>query len=199
MENVEAASKKRARRSKIQKSILGSLYLAGGVSVALLAPNAFQALKYIDPEFSKRKTPRSSSLKRSLQRLKDDGFVETRTSKNGKPYLALTDQGRKAVLLMEERQLLPEKQPKWDGKWRVLVFDVDEGKRYQRDRLRRTLINLGFTQLQRSVWVYPYPCEELIDLLKRDFQIMKEVVYMIADQMENDAWLREHYGLRKNK
>ena len=195
MGQLEKASKRRSRRSKLQKSILGSLYVAGGVSVALLAPNAMQILKYIDPQFSKRGALRNSSLKRSLQRLKDDGFVETRKSKNGKPYLALTDRGRQAVLLMEEKRLLPEKQRKWDKKWRVLIFDVSEQKRSQRDRLRQTLVNLGFTKLQSSVWVYPYPCEELVDLLKRDFKIVSEVVYIIADQIEHDQWLRRQYGL----
>lgn len=49
-----------------------------------------------------------------------------------------------------------QKRARWDGKWRMVLFDVPESKRRFRDYLRSLLKQLGFLQWQRSVWVSPY-------------------------------------------
>jgi DNA-binding transcriptional regulator PaaX len=36
------------------------------------------------------------------------------------------------------------KNKKWDGKWRVLIFDIPETRRFDRDNIRRALISIGF-------------------------------------------------------
>ena len=50
-------------------------------------------------------------------------------------------------------------------------------------------------RLQDSVWVYPYDCEDIIGLLKTDIGVGKDLLYMIADEIENDRHLRENFGL----
>jgi len=52
-------------------------------------------------------------------------------------------------------------------------------------------------RLQNSVWVYPYDCEDLITLLKADFEIGKEVLYVIADKIENEKVLLKDFGLER--
>jgi hypothetical protein len=44
------------------------------------------------------------------------------------------------------------------------------------------------------VWVYPYDCEDLITLLKADFKIGKDLLYVITESIENDKWLRQSFG-----
>jgi DNA-binding transcriptional regulator PaaX len=87
------------------------------------------------------------------------------------------------------------KPKKWDGKWRILIFDITETKKSTRDNIRRTLINIGFIKLQNSVWVFPYDCEDLITLLKVDLMVGKEMLYIIADKIENDSILKGRFGL----
>lgn len=84
---------------------------------------------------------------------------------------------------------------RWDRKWRLLIFDIREKRKSCRDKLRLTLVNLGFIRLQNSVWVYPYDCEEYIALLKADFKIGKELLYIIADEVEGDHVLKRYFGL----
>src|SRR3989344_2297817 len=60
---------------------------------------------------------------------------------------------------------------RWDGKWRILIFDVPEKIRGKRDFLRRELIDFGFYPLQKSVWVYPY------NLPEDFFDIFNEFVF----------------------
>jgi CRISPR-associated endonuclease Cas2 len=76
-----------------------------------------------------------------------------------------------------------------------LIFDIPEKRRAVRDQLRQTLNNIGFIKLQNSVWVYPYECSELISLLKSDFKIGKDVLYLTVTEIENDEFLRKHYQL----
>ena len=54
---------------------------------------------------------------------------------------------------------------------------------------------IGFVRLQDSVWVYPYDCEDLITLLKADFRVGKDVLYLIVDSIENDKYLRAEFNL----
>ena len=45
----------------------------------------------------------------------------------------------------------------WDGKWRLVLFDLPMERHVQRGRLRRYLRARGFGYLQGSVWVTPDP------------------------------------------
>ena len=56
----------------------------------------------------------------------------------------------------------------WDKKWRVLIFDIPQELHKNRIQLRRKLKSLGFVMLQKSVFVFPYPChEEVGDICKK--------------------------------
>ena len=84
----------------------------------------------------------------------------------------------------------------WDGKWRVLVFDMNERRRRTRDQLRRLLQGAGFVRIQDSVWVYPYPCDEFISLVRAHLKSgVGELRYFVAEALESDKSLREHFRL----
>lgn len=180
--------KKDINKSKINSAIIGTLAVASGLTLALLAPNLAtvlgRALKSSDKQ----------GVNRSLQRLIRHGYVEFRMEQ-GKKRLRLTTKGEKYAALMGEGKLAPKKPKHWDGKWRILTFDIPEKKRNARDGIRATLTNLGFHRLQNSVWIYPYDCEDLITILKADFRMGKDVLYVVADAVEFDAPLKSHFGL----
>ena len=77
----------------------------------------------------------------------------------------------------------------------MLIFDIPERRRGTRAQIRRTLLQLGFTRLQDSVWVYPYDCEDIVTLFKVDLRVGKDLLYMVVDKMEFDAPLRQRFGL----
>jgi DNA-binding transcriptional regulator PaaX len=78
----------------------------------------------------------------------------------------------------------------------VIIFDISEGKRGLRDRLRYFLVTMGFLRLQASVWVFPYDCSEFISLLKADLKIGRDVLYMVVDSIECDDNLKRSFGLK---
>lgn len=74
--------------------------------------------------------------------------------KNGQVYYSLTNIGRKRV--KRYFPLLKLQGQKWDGLWRVVIFDIKEKEKAVRNRLRNKLKSLGFGQWQKSVYLSPF-------------------------------------------
>jgi len=77
-----------------------------------------------------------------------DGQVILRISSDGKNKLT-----RDFPFLTFQNQ-------KWDGKWRIVTFDIPIKKSNVRDRLRHKLKDLGFGMLQQSIWISPHNFED---------------------------------------
>lgn len=191
MKKIEEKEKRLIRINLIQKIILGSIITTGILSVSLLAPNAIQLLKWTRLD-KKLKRSKLQIISRAKKELIKKGLLVVEEGLHGK-VLRITESGKGAL----ERELLITKRLniKWDGKWRVIIFDIPEKRKLTRDKLRYSLVSVGFIKIQNSVWVYPYPCEDLISLLKADFKIGKDVLYLIVDQLEGDSYLQEQFNL----
>ena len=81
------------------------------------------------------------------------GYIE-KVIKDGRPYLRLTSVGKKRI--ERDFPLLAIQKKKWDKKWRVVVFDIEESSKQTRERFRGKLKELGFGMLQESVFISPY-------------------------------------------
>lgn len=182
--------RKKDKIGRAQRATLKAVAFAGVLSVALLAPNALQVLKQFGFVARARQT---EIIKRARERLIARGLL--RFAKKG--YLELTAKGESEIALLERTNYQLPKPRRWDKKWRILIFDIPEKRRWLRDRVRATLIAIGFKRLQYSVFIYPYDCEDVVALLKADFKIGKDLLYMIVDELENDRHLCERFGLHK--
>jgi CRISPR-associated endonuclease Cas2 len=170
------------KATKINKIILNTLLAVGFVSVALVAPNALQL-------FDPKKRPRLINIKKAFESLVYSGCIKVI---GGKAYLTV-----KGRLLLGGKAIKNfGKTEKWDKQWHVVSFDIPEKIRWSRSKLRITLKNIGFVKLQNSLWAYPYNCKEFIYILKKDFKIGKEVIYMIVDEIEKSEALKKHFKLR---
>ncbi len=172
-----------------------TIIAAGFLGFAALAPNAIQALKVFDRGRNRKKNPKYV-ISNAVDRLKDKGYISFEKTTRGN-FVRLTSKGEARLRLIEAHNFNIKKPKRWDGKWRIIIFDIPEKRKSLRDKIRLTLTSIGFERLQDSVWVYPYPCEDLIVLLKSDFRVGKDVLYIIADSIENDSVFREWFGLNK--
>ena len=90
---------------------------------------------------------KKSALSKAIARLREKGFIETERIDTGKMIFKLTDEGRTVLLLSKDEE------ENWDGKWRIVIFDIPEQKRIIRNLFRRNLKKWGFKHLQKSVWI----------------------------------------------
>ena len=77
----------------------------------------------------------------------------------------------------------------------MVIFDIPEKKKKVRKQVSRLFSQAGLYRLQDSVWVFPYDCEDIIGLLKTELGVGKDILYVIADEIENDKYLRSHFDL----
>jgi DNA-binding transcriptional regulator PaaX len=174
----------------VQTTVLKTLYISGVLAVALLAPKVTKIL----PSFDGGKKGRTELYKRisdARYRLKQRGLIQESDG-----CIKLTDNGRESIerLLMQEYQI-PER-IRWDGKWRMLIFDIHEGRRRVRTQLRQLLQSAGFVRLQDSVWIHPYPCDEFVALVRAHLSSgVGELRHVVVEALESDKPLREHFNL----
>ena len=188
---IEEKSRKRKRKGDVQKAVLASIKVAGLLSVALVAPNAVSVLKKFGLISARRQR---EIILRSRDRLVSQGFLKYENS-----FMRLTDKGEVYLRHLEMKDWRIDKPKRWDSKWRMLIFDIPEKRRSLREKVRLTLLNIGFVRLQDSVWIYPYDCEDLLNLLKADFKIGKDLLYIVVDFIENDKSYRKLFNLPLEK
>jgi DNA-binding transcriptional regulator PaaX len=174
--------------------ILRVLATAGIVSVALVAPNALQLFEAFDRGTKNRKEM-YRRINQGLTRLERSGLVKT-SGKFRERKIWITQKGKNLVqkILLSE-YVIPEP-VFWDGKWRVVIFDVKEKRRKVRSQLRTLLHRAGFVRIQDSVWLYPYPCDEFIGLIRAHLKSgTGELLCFVAEALESDKKMREHFKL----
>lgn len=178
------------RKMAMQVAFLRTLYAGGILTMTLLAPKMMRILPSPDGGRAGRKELYARiALARS--RLKQRGLIEEIEGR-----LHLTKKGHAHIerILMREYKI-PEP-VRWDGKWRVLIFDIREQRRQVRFRLRALLQGAGFVRLQDSVWVYPYPCDEFVALVRAHLASgVGELRSLVAEALESDRALRDHFNL----
>lgn len=165
--------------------IFSALLEMGAVTIeAFLNPSL-----YADPSVSlwenfesqklkSKKKPKfkETAVKQNLWRLRKQGFVE----KKGDKYI-LTKMGRVFIEYILNRKRVINK--KWDGKHRVVIFDIPEKQSKVRDWLRQELCLLKYQRLQKSVFVGKYPLPA--DLIKeiKSAKIGNCVNYILAEKV----------------
>jgi len=172
--------------------ILSVAAVTGVIAIGAIAPNALQLLRLLPSE---RAAERRHYITKTVYRLIEQGYLESAKTAQGIPCVRLTKKGTQELHKYELGEIKIKKPFRWDGKYRVIIFDIKETRRSTRNDLRRWLQHLGFVRLQQSVWVHPYKCKEVVSLLKAYFHIGKDVLYMEVDYLENDRWLKESFGL----
>jgi len=130
----------------------------------------------------------------TLANLKRRGYLKN-TEIDKKILYKLTPKGYELIKkIIIERAAKNKKE--WDGKWRILIFDIPENKRVFRDNLRKILKEIGFYRLQKSVWIYPYDAIEYIYTLIPSAKESKWFNYIIADHVSFETNLKKIFGLK---
>lgn len=173
-------------RGEITKIILKTL-LAGAIiaGVVVLAPGIGPVLKMFMPKYGKDK----NKFLRSLKKLEGQKLVSIKY-KGDEAIITITEKGKIRVLRYNFEELAIKKPKKWDGYWRIIVFDIPNTKKRQRDLFRMKLKEVGFRMIQKSTFIIPYPAKNEVDFVGEFLGIRKHVTYILARKIEGGKNLR---------
>jgi len=182
------------------------ILLLAGVGVFIAGTLVFPGLpklikprnleKFVDDflaeeELEKFDEPR---LKQKLKRLHMQRMV--RVYQAGDKFIVqITKKGQRKLLKYKLDELEIPKPEKWDGKWRIVSYDVPVEKNFARNALRRTLKRLEFLELQKSVYLYPYPCSDAIEFIREIYGIGDNVTLLTVGYLEDEEVYKEHFKL----
>lgn len=175
------------------KDLTKDLLLLAGlglvIPIILVALGLPLALK----PFLKKKHYYPSEIKKTVERLQTQKLISIKYLED-EARIELLDKGKKRVLTYQIEKLKLERK-KWDGVWRVVIFDIPEKKRGARDFLRSKLRELGFYKLQKSVLVTPWECKEIVDFVKHYYFVGDCVTLILATKLEHEDHLRRYFNL----
>lgn len=173
------------QRNEISEKILGGLYdLFLATEIIFSRDSLWRKMQRLGG------APDRRSFIRSFNSLQRSGFW--RLSKSGKYELT-----KKGLVKLEQMRIRESvKNQKWDGCWRIVVFDIAEDKKAARDALRRKLKNFGFYPLQKSVFVSPFDCQKEIAALADFFEANDSIEYIVAKTLGGkEREIREFFNL----
>src|SRR3989344_1486556 len=182
----------RNKRVFLKEKIL--LLLLGGIALGL-THSPKQYFEILGKMFDDWKGVRKSNVKRSIKNLYRLGMLKEIKNKDGTISIILSEKGKKAAKIYSIDNLKINKPKKWDGNWRVVIFDIPERIRRVREALRMHLYNLGFYELQKSVFIYPFPCAEELDQIIDFYDASEYVRVLVAHSIDNEEKLMEKYHL----
>ncbi|MBI1971456.1 MAG: hypothetical protein HYS52_01235 [Candidatus Wildermuthbacteria bacterium] len=179
-------------KSEIVKDIFSWLLIGGVVAIAATSPYFVPSLMR---GYSRWKKYHPQKLSNTFSRLRREGFISIER-KNRQLYIFLTPEGKRKAGMFQINDLKIKKPRKWDAKWRLLMFDIEERKRIFREALRGKLKELGFLPFQKSVWIHPFDCNPEIELLQEFFGLSKrEMQLVVAEHIGEDGAWKEVFKL----
>lgn len=143
-------------------------------------------------EYQKERESERYDLRQKIYYLRKHGYINTFTE-NKEKFLELTPKGLNHIKKIMAYNITINKPENWDKKWRVIIFDVPEKLRDERDIFRRAIKNAGFIQIQKSVHVYPFECTKEISDLSARLGISENVVIMISEIFQGEQNIIEEF------
>ncbi len=179
--------------SPVKQKILSILKIGLSVGMTRSVNKQIFLLKKLPKELS---SIDRRYLYQVLNEFRYNRLVEYKEIANGQIKMILSEQGRKKVLQFDIDELEIKKLKEWDGKWRLVIFDVPEKIRKGRDTLRDKLKDLGFFEWQKSAWIIPYPCRDQIDFVVEFFELRNYVRYGELTSPTNEVELKLRFDLK---
>ena len=185
------------RTKSLAMSVLKNLAIAGLVVVAATSPYFGVGLIKGLGRYKNKK--RWRKLYCSLNYLSRRGYVKILKDENGQMTVKLTREGDTAIEKLNFNELKLPEPGVWDGKWRLVIFDIPTYKHKNRQAFTEKLKELGFGMAQKSVWAYPFECYKELAIVRKFYEVEKFVTYLEAIEIEDELHWRGKFNLSFQK
>ncbi len=126
------------------------------------------------------------ALTRSIKNLVESGCIKMLQSDN-KSYLKLTQKGRNKLNCIKLEGSGALVSTIWDGLWRIIILDIPEERKNEREALRYLLKKADFTCIKNTVWISPFPYEHLFTNIKKDLGLGTELMIIVTDRLDEET------------
>jgi len=167
------------RRTKI----LLALYLLSDVEFAYVSLDE-RIQKIFDLTLNQKTRGTISGLIKEELIEKSANLRESAINPRESGFYRLTEKGFAEICL--EFPFFRFLKEKWDGKWRVISYEIPEKKRDIRDRLRREMQGWGLGPWHRSFWLTPHPIISTLKSLTAQKEEEKYIQAFEADHVFGD-------------
>ena len=185
-------TKNTKRLGSTQQKIL--LLLSAGLSLGLSYSGKRQwwILKQIPKEW--RKINRQA-LERAINSLYKSHLLKEHYGRYGQITLVLSENGKQRALSFNIDKMIIKTPKQWDKKWRIVMFDIPERLKRLRNSLRWHFREIGLIELQKSVFVHPYPCDDEIEFIVEFYNSRRYVRFVVAERIDSELHLRKKFDL----
>jgi len=135
-------------------------------------------------------------LTRAVKGLVAGGYVEMLDSGRGS-FVRLTKRGKTkldAIRLEADEALVAQT---WDGRFRIVILDLDESRKNEREALRYLLKKANFVCVKNTVWISHLPYEHLFENIKKDLGLTTELMILVTDKLDPATRLAFLEALKK--
>ncbi len=182
---------KKDRTAAIVDGILRLTVTSGAIAAGLAIPNLLIGLEKPLNIFWKQldKRERERELRRVVSYMKTKSYLRDDYGHG----LQITKKGRKRLAKIDFKSLEVKRPAVWDKKWRLVFFDIPEAERRSRVLFTSKLKLLGFYQLQKSAWIHPFPCRDVIAKAADFYDIDIYISYVEVTYIDNQQKLKNRF------
>lgn len=184
--------RKRIKFGTIRQKIILLLLAGVAFSFAHSPKLQWRIIKDIPKEWKKID---QKALKRSIRNLYRSRLISFKENQDGTTTVFLNKAGEQLAITYNLNQMKLAKQNQWDGKWRIVMFDIPEKHKKARDAFRFHLKQLGLLEYQKSVFITPYPCAKEIEYLREFWRVKKFVRLLRADKLDNELHFKQLFEI----
>jgi len=137
-----------------------------------------------------KKYEKEKYLRQSLKRMIARGLIEYKAGiyKPSKKGLIFFQRNQPEIVSRRDMNI-----KQWDGKWRLISFDVPLDCNRERTLLRSLLKQFDFYRLHKSVWVCPNQMSQNFWKLVVDYELDKYCKAMLVEIIEGDEELKNYF------
>jgi DNA-binding transcriptional regulator PaaX len=179
------------RKGTIQKKVMLLLLAGVALSFTRSGKKHLRIIKDVRDEWKKID---DRALKAAIKSLYVSKLISQKSNKDGMTTFELSKEGTHIALTYDIDNMKILQHP-WDKKWRIVTFDIPEKIKKVREALRFHLKNLGFKELHRSVFIFPYECQNEIEYIVEFYNARRFIRYIEAHYVDNELDLKQKFNL----
>ena len=171
------------KKPQINKTVLKTLSKKAVLPILELKN---EVRRVISNDFDTSSQKHEYAVSRSIKNLVESGMIEILQSDN-QEFARMTGTGRNklhSITLEAEGALVSTT---WDGFWRIILIDIPEERKSEREAVRYLLKKAGFVCLKNSAWISPFPYEHLFTNIKKDLGFTSEMIIFVTDKVDEET------------